>query len=113
MASSPSLSARVRDALKRQRGIEEKRMFGGDAFLLDGNLLVAIWNDSLIARLGIDQASAALQQPHVGPMDITGKPMRGWVIVESEGLDEDADLQTWINLAIHFVKTLEPKKKHG
>ena len=83
MASNPSLSARVRDALKRQRGIEEKRMFGCDAFLLHGNLLVAIWNNSLIARLGIDQASAGLQQPHVGPMDITGKPMRGWVIVES------------------------------
>lgn len=84
-------------------------MFGGDAFLLNGNLLVAIWNDSLIARLGVDLASAALQQPHVGPMDITGKVMKGWVIVRPSGLKDDADLKTWIKLAISFVKTLEPK----
>ena len=84
-------------------------MFGGDAFLLHGNMLVAVWNDSLIVRLGVDLVSAALQQPHVGPMDLTGKPMKGWVIVTAEGLDEDADLKTWVRLAISFVKTLEPK----
>ena len=109
MASAASLTERVRHALKRQRGMTEKRMFGGDAFLLNGNLLVAIWNDSLIVRLGVDQASAALQQPHVGPMDLTGRPMKGWVIVRPSGLKDDADLQTWIKLAIHFVKALEPK----
>jgi len=109
MASSPSISARVRDSLARQRGIDEKRMFGGDAFLLHGNMLVAIWNDSLIVRLGVDLGSAALQQPHVGPMNLTGKSMKGWVIVSAEGFDKDADLKTWIKLAISFVKTLEPK----
>ena len=109
MPSHPALSSRVRDVLKRQRGATEKRMFGGDTFLLNGNMLVATWNDSLIVRLGVDQASAALQQPHVGPMDLTGKPMKGWVIVSQSGLQDDADLRTWIQLAIHFVKTLEPK----
>jgi TfoX/Sxy family transcriptional regulator of competence genes len=109
MASHPTLSSRVRDVLQRTRGMAEKRMFGGDAFLLNGNMLVAVWNNSLIVRLGVDQASAALQQPHVGPMDLTGKPMKGWAIVGPSGLRDDADLRTWIKLAIHFVKTLEPK----
>lgn len=109
MPSSPSLTARVRDTLRRRRGIEEKRMFGGDVFLLHGNMLVATWNDSLIVRLGVDLASAALQQPHVGPMNLTGKSMKGWVIVTAAGLDEDSDLQTWVQLAMSFVKTLEPK----
>lgn len=109
MPSNPELAARVRGALKRQRAVTEKRMFGGDIFLLNGNMLVGVWNDSLIARLGVDQASAALQQPDVGPMDITGKPMKGWVIVGPRGLRDDADLRTWVMLAIHFVKTLKPK----
>lgn len=109
MPSNPELAARVRKALKRQRGVTEKRMFGGDIFLLNGNMLVGVWNDSLIVRLGVDQASAALQQPYVGPMDITGKPMKGWVIVGPSGLRDDADLRTWAMLAIGFVKTLEPK----
>jgi hypothetical protein len=109
MPSHPALTLRVRDALKRHRGMTEKRLFGGDAFLLNGHLLVAIWNDSLIARLGIDLASAALQQPDVGPMNITGKVMKGWVIISRNGLKDDADLLTWLKLAISFVKTLKPK----
>lgn len=109
MPSDPQLTTRVRNTLKRQRGVTEKRMFGGEVFLRNGNMLVAVWNDSLIVRLGVEQASAALQQPHVGPMDLTGKPMKGWVIVRSSGLQDDADLQTWVKLAIHFVKSLEPK----
>ena len=109
MPSHPQLTARVRDALKRRQRVTEKRMFGGDVFLLNGNMLIGVWNDSLIVRLGINQASAALQQPHVGPMDITGKPMKGWVIVRSGGLQDDADIRTWAGLAIDFVKTLDPK----
>ena len=109
MTYSKSLAARIRQTLAQCRGVSEKRMFGGDVFLLHGNMLVATWNDSLIVRLGVDLASAALQQPHVGPMNLTGKSMKGWVIVTAAGLDEDSDLQTWVQLAMSFVKTLEPK----
>ncbi len=110
MASSAILTARVRDALLRQPGIVEKRMFGGTAFMLHGNMLVAIWNDSLIARIGIEQATPALKKRHVGPMDLTGRPMKGWVIVTAEGVDEDRDLKKWIDQSLTFVSTLEPKK---
>lgn len=109
MAYSTLLAERIRAALQRQPGITEKHMFGGVCFLLHGNMLVGIWKDSLIARLGPQVGTAALSQPHVGPMDITGKPMKGWVIIAPEGLATKTDLQTWITLAIQFVKGLEPK----
>lgn len=109
MAYSESLAARVRQMLAGRRDIGEKKMFGGIGFLLNGNMLVGVWKDSLIARLGTDQAAEALKRPHVGEFDITGRAMRGWVLIEADGLDTDADLGEWIDLALEFVQTL-PRK---
>src|SRR5262245_30021361 len=109
MAFSESLAARVRDALAHTKGIEEKRMFGGVGFLLRGNMLVGIWKDSLIVRLGPEESDAALEEPHVKPFDITGKPMKGWVLVGPEALDNDDQLKGWIERAMGFVGTLPAK----
>lgn len=109
MAFDESLAARIRDALARRKGIEERKMFGGFCFLLNGNLLVGVWKDSLIARLGPDEGEAALLEPHVRVFDITGKPMRNWVLVEPEGIEGDDQLKAWIERAAKFVRTL-PKK---
>ena len=106
MPFSESLADRTRDVLSRERGVTEKKMFGSLCFLLGGKLLVGVWNESLIARLGPEQAAVALKQPHVGLFDVTGKPMKGWVVVKPEGLDRDADLKAWIRQAIGFVSTL-------
>ena len=76
MAFSNSLAARTRDALAGIRGINEKRMFGGVGFLLNGNLLVAVWQHSLIVRLGPEHGQSALLEPHVKEFDITGRPMK-------------------------------------
>jgi hypothetical protein len=107
MPFSESLAARTRDALAREPGITEKKMFGGLSFLLHGKLLVGVFKDSLIARVGPGQAKTALKKPHVGVFDITGRPMKGWVVVEPEGVDRDADLKTWIRQAIEFVSALD------
>ncbi len=109
MAYSESLAARVRQALKGERHITEKRMFGGVGFLLHGNMLVAIWKSSLIARLGVAQAEMAKQQPTVRDFDITGRPMKGWVMIEPDGLENDAQLRDWLAQAGEFVGTLPPK----
>ena len=103
MPFSESLARRTRDVLAREPGITEKKMFGGLSFLLHGKLLVGVFKDSLIARVGPEQAKTALKKPHVGVFDITGRPMKGWVVVEPEGVDRDADLKTWIRQAIEFV----------
>jgi TfoX/Sxy family transcriptional regulator of competence genes len=109
MAFDESLAWRIRDALGRMKNIEERKMFGGICFLLNGNMLVGVWKDSLIARLGPDQGDEALREPHVRSFDITGKPMRNWVLVDSEGVDDDDQLAGWIGKAKTFVRTL-PRK---
>jgi hypothetical protein len=84
-------------------------MFGGVGFLLAGNMLVGVWKNSLIARLGLEQAAAALDQPGVGEFDITGRPMKGWVMIGPEGIDTEDELRGWIDQAMAFVSTL-PRK---
>ena len=106
MAFSESLAARIRDILGRKKNIEEKKMFGCIAFILSDNAVAGVWKDRLIARLGPDEAEAALLEPHVRAFDITGKPMRNWVAVEPEGVEDDEQLKGWIERATKFVKTL-------
>jgi TfoX/Sxy family transcriptional regulator of competence genes len=109
MAYSESLASRIQQALKGRRGITEKRMFGGIGFLFHGNMCVGVWQTSLIARLGPDRAEAALKQPHVVEFDVTGRPMRGWVMVEADGIETDEQLGHWVEQAVEFVETL-PRK---
>ncbi|SFI09200.1 TfoX/Sxy family protein [Planctomicrobium piriforme] len=110
MAYDEQLAIRVRSVLARKKNIEEKKMFGGVAFLLNGRMLVGVWKEFLIARLGPEQGEHALREPYVQPFDITGKPMRNWVMVGPEALEGDDDLTKWIDRSMRFVKTL-PKKK--
>jgi hypothetical protein len=109
MAFSEALAARIRQRLARRKNVEAKNMFGGVGFLLNGNMLVGVWKDSLIVRLGPDEGNEALKEPHVREFDITGKPMKGWVLVEPEGVEGDDQLAGWIDLAVKFVEAL-PKK---
>jgi hypothetical protein len=109
MPFSESLAQRVRQALARHRGIAEKKLFGGVGFMLHGNLLVCVWQTSLIVRLGPEAGAAALAEPHVRPFDVTGRPMRGWVMIDAEGLDTDQELAAWIDRALAFVATLPAK----
>jgi hypothetical protein len=109
MAYDETLAGRIRDALARKKGIEEKKMFGCICFMLNGNAIAGVWKDSLIARLGPDEGEAALLEPHVRAFDITGRPMRNWVVVEPVGVEDDEQLEVWIQRAVKFVGKL-PKK---
>jgi hypothetical protein len=109
MAFSEELAGRIRQRLARRRNVEEKKMFGGVAFLLNGNLLVGVWKDSLIARLGPEARDDALLEPHVKEFDVTGRPMRGWVLVGPEGVVDDDQLSAWIQRAVKFVGALPAK----
>jgi TfoX/Sxy family transcriptional regulator of competence genes len=106
---SESLAERVRHHLRGRKDIVDKRMFGGLCFLLDGKMLVGVWKHSLIARVGEDVAKKALKQKHVREFDVTGKPMRHWVLVEPDGVDSDQQLAGWIDSAEAFVETLPAK----
>jgi hypothetical protein len=109
MAYSETLAARIRQALARKKNIEEKEMFGCICFFLNGNALAGVWKDGLIARLGSDEGEVALREPHVRAFDITGRPMRNWVVVEPEGVEDDDQLNGWIQRAMMFVGKL-PRK---
>src|SRR5712692_6453943 len=98
-----TLATRIRQHLARRKNVEEKKMFGGIGFLLNGNMLVGVWKDSLIARLGPDEGDEALLEPHVKEFDITGRAMRGWVLVEPGGVEGDDQLNGWIQRAVKFV----------
>ena len=109
MAFDVTLRERIRECLARRKGIKEKLLFGCACFLLGGNVLVGVWKDSLIVRVGPDGYEDALLEPHVREFDITGRPMKGWVVVEPEGVEDDDQLKGWIERAVTFVGKL-PKK---
>ncbi len=109
MPFSEALAERIRQRLARRKNVEEKKMFGGVGFLLNGNLLVGVWKDSLIVRLGPEEGDEALKEPHVKEFDITGRPMKGWVLVEPEGIEGDDQLKCWIQRGMKFVGTLAAK----
>jgi hypothetical protein len=111
MAYSEPLAQRIRNALEGRKGIEEKKMFGCVGFVHFGNFLVGVWKDSLIVRLGPEDGEAALRESFVREFDITGKPMKGWALVEPDGIADDDDLQEWIDRAARFVGKLPAKKK--
>jgi TfoX/Sxy family transcriptional regulator of competence genes len=89
-------------------GVSEKKMFGGLAFLTSGNMTVGVHGDDLIVRVDPESMDAMLAQPGVRPFDMTGRPMRGWILVASEGLS-DSELERWIGQARSYVSALPPK----
>jgi TfoX/Sxy family transcriptional regulator of competence genes len=109
MAYDETLAARIRQSLARHKNVENKKMFGGIGFLLNGNILVGVWKDSLVARVGSDEYEHAVLEPHVKQFDITGKPMKGWVLVEPQGVVDDQQLNEWIQRALRFVRKLPAK----
>ncbi len=103
------LADRIRTAIGRKKNITERKMFGGVGFLLKGNMLVGVWIDSMIVRLGSEDGEIALRERHVKAFDITGKPMKGWIMVAAEGVGSDDEVQGWVQRAVKFVGKLPGK----
>ena len=111
MASDPQLVDRLSRLLSGRPGVAPRHMFGGTCFMLNGNMCVGVHEKSLIVRIGMDQADQLVSNPHVKPMDLTGKVMKGWAEVLPAGLRQDKDLLRYAELAITFVSTLPAKRK--
>jgi TfoX/Sxy family transcriptional regulator of competence genes len=109
MPYNQQLAERLRQKLVPIVQVDEKKMFGGIAFMLNGNLLVGVIKDSIIVRVGPDGHADALKQPGARPFDLTGKPMSGWVMISEKGYDSETALERWIHLALEFVRTLPTK----
>ncbi len=111
MAHDEALAQRVRRALANHTGVSETRMFGGICFMMNGNMLCGVDRARLMFRVGKEQAAEALSQPGARPMDITGKPMAGFVFVDPTQCDPSA-LKAWIDLAVNYVGKLPQKGKN-
>ena len=109
MAYDERLAQRVRLELAAQEGVSEKRMFGGLAFMVHGNMALAVDKDRLMVRVGLHWYEASLKRPYAGPMDMTGRLMKGFVVVRPEGLDNKEGLQDWIQRDVEFALSLPPK----
>jgi hypothetical protein len=110
MAYDESLAKRVRNRLGKRAGLIEKKMFGGLAFLLRGNMCCGVHGDELIVRLEATETDRALKRPGVRLFDITGRPMKGWILVSPKGVSTDESLGQWIEIAVAYAKSLPPKK---
>jgi TfoX/Sxy family transcriptional regulator of competence genes len=110
MAYNEDLAVRTRRALDRTRGVVERRMFGGVAFLVNGNMSVGVQHDDLVVRIAPEAADEALKEPGVRPFDVTGRPMRGWLLVGAAGTAKPASLGKWVRRGVKYASGL-PKKK--
>lgn len=109
MAYDEDLAQRIREVMVDLTGYEEKKMFGGVGFMLQGNMACGVHKDDLIVRLGPDKYEEALEEPFVRPFDLTGRPMKGWVYISPDGVESDHDLKRWVQRGVDFALTLPPK----
>jgi TfoX/Sxy family transcriptional regulator of competence genes len=101
---------RIREALAGEHGVTEKAMFGGLGFLIAGNMAVGIANTGdLMVRVGPDATDAALAEPHTRLFDMSGRPMRGWILVAREGVADEDALAAWVRRGARFARSLPPK----
>lgn len=109
MAFDEKLAGRVREALAGQAGLVEKKMFGGMAFMLGGNMCCGVLMNDLIVRVGAEATERALAQPHARAFDVTGRPMKGFVMVAPAGHGNAAGLADWVAQGVAFARSLPPK----
>lgn len=109
MAYSTELADRIRDVVTIRDGVVEGRMFGAVVWMLRGNLACGAGSDGMLVRVPRDELERVLLQPHVGPMEMKGRRMGGFVVVAEEGVADDAELRRWIEVGAETALALPPK----
>jgi len=109
MAYDEGLARRLRDAMSAVPATSEKKMFGGVALLVGGNMCVGVIGEDLVARVGPSAFPTAVGLPAARPFDFSGRPMTGWVMVGPGGVESDEALGAWVERSLEFVRTLPPK----
>ena len=110
MAYDEALVERIRELVAAERGIEEKRMFGGLAFLINGNMSVAVSSrGGLMVRVPRDETEKLLSREHAEPMVMAGRETRGWLRVGDDGVRTKRQLQSWVTRSVAYAKGMPPK----
>jgi len=113
MTYSLDAARTVRAALSGRQGVTEKQMFGGIAFLLHGNMCVGVHGDDLIVRVRPAETDALLREPGTKVFDLSGRPMKGWLLVTPAGFRTEAALQAWIARGLAYASSLPKKTAHA
>jgi TfoX/Sxy family transcriptional regulator of competence genes len=109
MTFNDLVAGQIRTAMENTPGLSERHMFGGVAFILEGNMCCGLIEDRLVVRVGPQDYGSALREPHARPMDFTGRPLTGFVYVDREGYEAPSALRKWLERGLEFVRTLPPK----
>lgn len=109
MAYNERLAERIGFVLARRRGLTQRKMFGGIAFMLNGNMCCGALNDELMVRVMPDEYDAAMKRPHTRAFDFTGKPMKGFVVVLPKGYDSAKTLKAWVEIGAKYARSLPAK----
>ena len=109
MTADDALIERIRPILSGRDGYSEHRMFGGVCFMIGGNMCVGTWKGALIVRIDRDEREAILSEPHTRPADMNGRVMKGWALVEPDGIATESDLESWVDRAAAYAATLPAK----
>ena len=111
MPYDENLANRIRSHLGPDPAYTERKMFGGLAFMYQGNMACGILNNNLMLRTGPEQYEKVLSLPHAKVMDFTGRQMKGMVLVEPEGFTTDSKLSRWLEICLSFTQSLPPKSR--
>ncbi len=109
MPYNEEINVRIEKIVDKWKNTSSRKMFGGVCHLLNGNMIGGVNGDYLILRLGEKNAERSMQLPHVKPFDMTGKPMKGWIMVGKNGFETDDELNAWLEKARRFTEALPPK----
>lgn len=109
MAFDEKLAVRIRTHLGKKKGLVEKKTFGGIAFLLNGNMSCGVHGSEMIVRLTPEETDEALAQNHTRVFDLSGRPMKGWILVDPGGLKNDKDFSRWVEIGVKYAASLPPK----
>jgi TfoX/Sxy family transcriptional regulator of competence genes len=111
MAYDEDLANRVRELIAAQAGVTEKKMFGGLAFLVNGNMSVGVSGQGgLLVRVDPAETEALLAKPHARPFEMRGREMQGWLRVDAEGVPTKRQLEPWVRRGVSYARSLPPKR---
>jgi TfoX/Sxy family transcriptional regulator of competence genes len=109
LAYSEEVAQRVRSILDEVPGLVEKKMFGGVSYIVNGNMACGVIGEQLIVRMSQDEYTDALTHPHAHVFDMTGRAMKGWVSIDSAGIEKENELRAWVERGLHFAQGLPSK----
>jgi TfoX/Sxy family transcriptional regulator of competence genes len=109
MAFDEKLAERIRRQIGKRKGVTEKQMFGGLAFLVNGNMSCGVHGNEMIVRLDPAETDKALAKKNTRVFDLSGRPMKGWILVQPDALRTAAALAKWVDVGVRYASSLPTK----